>query len=141
MEDVHKSPEKRDSSSQGQKSAEEEQIHRLAHLQEANRNLKRLRQQKSLELKQLMTEKKAQNSDKFNKLIFSLFAAKLAQESQEGYGKEQKEEKKGLEQLHKLMEHLMDSSSTKSFGEYVQMSNKLLSGSTEESANIKEEWI
>ena len=72
--------------------------------------MKRLRQQRSLELKQLMTEKKAQNSDKFNKLIFSLFAAKLAQESQGGYGKEQKEEKKGLEQLHKLMEHLMDSS-------------------------------
>ena len=71
--------------------------------------MKRLRQQKSLELKQLMAEKKAQNSDKFNKLIFSLFAAKLAQESQEE-GKEQKEEKKGLEQLHKLMEHLMDSS-------------------------------
>ena len=81
MEDAHKSPQKKDSSSIGQKSAEEEQIQKLNQLKETNNALKRVRQQKASELKQLLSEKKIQNIDKFNKLIFTLFATKIGEDS------------------------------------------------------------
>ena len=59
------------------KSAEQEQFQRLSEVQEINRSLKRVRQQKSALLRQMVSENKSQNCDKFNKFIFSLLAAKL----------------------------------------------------------------
>ena len=81
-EEVMKSPEKKGSSSPSQKTPEEEQKERVAELQEANRNLKKLRQQKANQLRQLVSESRTHSCDKFNKFIFALFANKIDLDSQ-----------------------------------------------------------
>jgi F0F1-type ATP synthase membrane subunit b/b' len=59
------------------------QKERVVELQETNRSLKKLRQQKANQLRQVVSESRMHSCDKFNKFIFALFASKIDLDDQE----------------------------------------------------------
>jgi hypothetical protein len=70
-----------------------------------------VRQQKAAQLKQVVSESKLQNCNKFNKFIFTLFTGKIGHDQEARRRAEsQSGEKRGLESIHKVIEHLMDAS-------------------------------
>ena len=61
-------------------------------------------------MKQIVSENKNQNTNKFNKFIFSLLAAKIEKDRTEEEAEGFKGETKNLERIHRIIEHIMDSS-------------------------------
>lgn len=94
-------------------------------LQESNRGLRRVRQMKSAHLKQLTLENRSYVCDKFSKVLLALLATKVKQ----GLGGEDKSERK-VENIHRVIEHIMDSSPPRALQTYLQLGEELL-GSNE----------
>jgi hypothetical protein len=94
-------------------------------LLEANRGLKKVRQAKAGQLRQLMTEGRTNMEHKFNKVMLALVASRIRQDL--GGGKEQCEEG-GVADMHRIIDHVMDSSAPRRFSEYLGESRRVFSG-------------
>lgn len=90
-------------------------------MQEANRNLKKLKQSKSVALKLLNQNNKMLVSNKFSKIIMSIIASKIKEnisnknDQNELDCKLEHTEKSKKMSMNELIEHILDQSECKTF--------------------------
>ena len=100
---------------------------RLLRLQERNRTLKRTKQMKTVQLRQLTTESKSNTACKFNKCLMTLIAFRMEEHEREQVkGRADRVEGRSLLGMNKIIEHIMDSSRPKLFREYIDQFNQLM---------------
>jgi len=92
-----------------------------------NKNLKKSKQMKLTSLKQITGNNKNNISNKFNKIVMAIIAAKLEQDNSNKILVES-ESKYNLANLHTIVEHIMDNSPFKTFKEYVKTVQPLFEG-------------
>lgn len=81
-----------------------------------------MKQLKSSQLKQLSLENKSYVCDKFSKVLLTLLAAKVKEGLEGGEGRLERK----VENIHKMIEHVMDSGPARSLGEYLSWGEELV---------------
>lgn len=104
---------------------------------EANRALKRQKQQKSTQLRQLATEGRANMGNKFNKVLLAMLASRMRQDANRG--KQQTENQLGgINEMQKIIAHIMGASPPRPFSDYLQ-DTEMLFNSGAPCNTVKEE--
>lgn len=109
-------------------SSNDQELTKLAELQETNRSLKKAKQAKTNTVKQLILNNRANMVSKFNKLVMAIISSKLHLDRQPPNKVTQDDPKYNLGNLHEVVDHIMDSSQFKSFKEYMAMVYPLFEG-------------